>query len=86
MFNFFNDLKKEYSLKNEIVSDFNVVMMSGKFVYIEGQKGLLKLSSENVSVKVKGGVVCVLGKDLKISEMTGKTLAVSGSISSVEVL
>ena len=61
-------------------------MVSTSLVYLEGHKGLLKLSDENVTLRVKKGVVCIMGKNLKISEMTQKTIAISGEISKVEVL
>lgn len=86
MFNFFDDLKKEFKLQSNGFSAFNLVMVSTNLVYLEGHKGLLKLSEENITLRVKKGVVCILGKDLKISEMTQKTIAICGEISKVEVL
>ncbi len=86
MFNFFDDLKKEFKLQPSVFSAFNLVMVSTSLVYLEGHKGLLKLSDENVTLRVKKGVVCIMGKNLKISEMTQKTIAISGEISKVEVL
>lgn len=86
MFNFFDDLKKEFKFQPNALMAFNLVMVSNSLIYLEGHKGLLKLSDDNVCVRVKKGVVCVLGKNLKIAEMTQKTIAISGEISKIEVL
>lgn len=86
MFSFFEGLKKEFKLDNMSFGKFNVVLVSNNFLYIEGHKGLLKLSQENVSFKVKGGAVVVKGSDLKLKELTLKTVAITGKIHSFEVV
>lgn len=86
MFNFFEELKKEFKLQPNPLTSYNLVMISSNLIYLEGHKGLLKLSQDNISLKIKKGVVCVLGKSLKIVEMTKKTITISGIISNIEVL
>lgn len=86
MFNFFEGLKKEFFLPKEIFNRYNVVLVSNSFLYVEGHKGLLKLSEENISLKVKEGILIVLGSNLVIKELTINTVAITGKIKSFEVL
>lgn len=86
MFNFFESLKKEFNLSQDRKKNFNVVLMGNEFLYVEGHKGLLKLSEENVGLKVKGGVLVVLGEALALKELTQNTVAICGKIKTFEVL
>ena len=84
MFNFFWEIKKELKLP-ELSGEYNIVNLSGKALYVEGHKGLLALSEEKIMFKVKGKIVVVLGKDLKIKEMTKEILSLVGEIEKIEV-
>lgn len=86
MFNFFESLKKEFNLPKELFGKFNVVLVSGNFLYIEGHKGILKLSQENMTFKTKKGVLVVLGSNLVLKELTNTTVAITGKITSFEVV
>lgn len=86
MFNFFEGLKKEFKLPSELFGNYNLVLVSGSFLYVEGHKGLLKLSEENISLRVKGGVLIVLGSNLSIKELTPNTISITGKITNFEVL
>ncbi len=86
MFNFFESLKKEFSLPKNFFGNFNIVLISNKFLYVEGHKGLLKLSTENITFKVKGAVIIVQGTELYIKELTANTIVVGGKINNFEVI
>lgn len=84
MFNFFNELKKEFSLSLDAVSSYNIVLMAGKFLYVEGHKGILSYNKEVVSFKIKKGVIVVKGSNLILNQISSNTLAVKGEIKIIE--
>ena len=84
MFNFFNEIKDKFDDSLEKLNDYKVVNISGKILYVEGQKGLITISENLINFKVYKGVVTVEGKNLKMKECTSNTLAISGEIIKVE--
>lgn len=85
MFNFFDELKKAIKDKS-LAHSYNLVLMSGKILYVEGHLGIMQLSSEIISFKVKGGVIVVEGKNLTLFELMDKTLKITGEIKNIEAL
>lgn len=83
MFNFFNEIKS--NLKSQI-DGFNIVNISGMILYVEGHLGLLTLSRQSISFKVKGGVFLVEGDDMILAELNENTIKISGKIKKVEQL
>lgn len=87
MFNFFGEVKE--NLKNSNKADFdsfNIINISGKILYVEGHLGLVTLSKEQISFKVKKAVVMVEGKEMILSELSENTLKICGQIKKVEQL
>lgn len=84
MFNFFSELVADFGLEIDKLNSFNIVNMSNKLVYIEGQKGVVKIGSESMSIRVKGGVVVVFGQNLKLKKITGTTVCIVGKIEGIE--
>ena len=85
MFNFFKEIKENLvHVKDLDLVGFKIINLSGKFLYIEGHLGLLNLSRENVSVKIKHGAICVDGQGLILEELSENTLKISGKITKVE--
>lgn len=84
MFNFFDELKKK-STNAEVLSNFNIVNMSGKMMYVEGHQGLTVLSTQMIAFKVKKGRYVVEGEDLKLSELTENTMIIQGKIVKTEL-
>lgn len=85
MFNFFNEVKENLKASNKMELDiFNLVNISGRILYAEGHMGLVTLSKELISFKVKKAVVMVEGKDLVLAELTENTLKICGQIRKVE--
>ena len=83
MFNFFSEIKKELKLFN-LDSDYQMVNISGKILYVEGHKGLLNLSNEMIIFKTKNKIISVSGANLKLNILSETTLSVTGEIESVE--
>lgn len=84
MFNFFNEIVSDYGLENSILNSFNIINMSNKLVYIEGQKGVFSISKTRISVLVKNLKINILGNDLTIKRITETTVVVVGEISQIE--
>ncbi len=79
MFNFFGEIKSKVD-----VDSFHIINISNKLIYIEGQRGLLTLSTEQISFKVKSGVFIVDGQNLSLAELTENTIKIAGKIKKVE--
>lgn len=83
MFNFLGEIKQ--NLKNGIgIESFNLINISGRLVYIEGHAGLVTLSKELVSLKIKSGMIVIEGSDLTLCELTENTIKISGNIKKTE--
>ena len=83
MFNFFNEVKA--SLKEvEKLDNFHLINISNRMLYVEGHRGLLTLTKDIISFKVRGGVVMVEGSGLYLLELTENTIKISGDIKKVE--
>ena len=86
LFQFFASLQKEFKLPKEIFGKYNIVMISSNFLYLEGHKGILKLSEENITFRVPSGVIVITGTNLLIKELTKSTASITGNIKHFEVL
>lgn len=83
MFNFFSEIKENIKKPIEIES-FNIINVSGRLLYVEGHRGLVTLSKELVSFKIKKGVITVEGEELSLLELTENTIKIDGKIKRVE--
>ncbi len=84
MFNFFSELVADFGIEVDKANSFNIVNMSNKLVYIEGQKGVIKIGTESMSIRVKGGVIVIFGQNLKLKKITGSTVCIVGKIEKLE--
>ncbi len=85
MFNFFNEIKENIkNPKGLEFTGFNIINLSGHLLYVEGHLGLINLSKEMISFKVKGGVVLVQGSEMLLSELSENTIKICGIIKKVE--
>lgn len=85
MFNFFDEIKK--AAKNQKLTEcYNIVNISGSILYVEGHLGICRLSSQQITFKVKGGIINVEGEGLVLFELMDKTLKITGQIKRVEAL
>ncbi len=86
MFNFFDEIKKSVGSVEQNLQSYNLVMLSGRALYVEGHLGLSLLSKELIGFKVKRGRVTVEGENLVLHELTENTLTITGQIKKVEVV
>jgi len=85
MFNFFGEVKEKIKNPNKFKFDaFNVINISGHMIYAEGHTGLVGLSKEQISFKVKGGIIVVQGSDMFLEELSENTIKICGNIKKVE--
>ena len=85
MFNFFDEIKSKMGLTTDVLSDYNIVNISGKMLYIEGHKGVTVLTEQMVAFKIKGGRVVVDGSHMILEELTENTMLIQGQIKRVEI-
>ena len=83
MFNFFEEIKSKTKNQN-MLDTFQIINMSNKILYADGHKGLVSLSKELISFKVKGGRIVVEGEEMFLLELTENTIKISGKIKKVE--
>lgn len=86
MFNFFDELKKEYAVLPNQKAKYNVVFVGGCLVYIEGHLGIVSMREDNMTVRVKGGLVQISGEGLFLKDLTKNTVTVQGKILNIGVL
>lgn len=85
MFNFLGEIKDNIkNSKNFDLDSFNIINVSGRLLYVEGHLGLVALSKELISFKVKKGVIIVEGSDMILAELSENTIKICGSIKKVE--
>lgn len=85
MFNFFNEVKDNIkNPKNLDLNGYNIINISGHLLYVEGHMGLVTLSKELISFRVKKAVIMVEGKDMILSELSDNTIKICGQIKKVE--
>ena len=84
VFNFFDELKSEFAIKEDVFAEFSIIDIAGKLLYLEGHKGLLSLGEERVCVKMKRGEVVIYGKVLSLAKLTHNSIAIKGKIEKVE--
>ena len=86
MFNFFNEIKNKTKYIDEnFVNDYNLINISGRILYVEGQKGVTILSKDLIAFKIKKGRVVVEGENLFLREITSNTLIIEGKITKTEI-
>lgn len=83
MFNFFSEIKKELKIPS-LEEDYNLILTSGKALYAEGAKGLVLLSENQIMFRVKGKIISVFGKNMKLKEMGNQTICIVGEIEKIE--
>ena len=84
MFNFFNEIKTKFGIKEDAFYPFNIVNIGGRILYVEGNQGIVTLSTQRVVFKVKRGQVVVEGSGLVLAELNEQVLYLQGKIDKVE--
>ena len=68
------------------LKEYRYTNIGGKMIYLEGQRGIVTLTNEEVSFKLKTKTFTIKGTDLFIKYYDNNTALVYGSIVSVVVL
>ena len=55
-----------------------ITMMGRGSVLIEGQRGVVELSSACIRLRTQGGVIAVAGKDLRLRELSSDAAMIEG--------
>lgn len=62
-----------------------VEIVGQRAVLIENHCGVISYSLERVTVKTKGGCICVIGSGLVLNRMTKEQLRICGTIRTIEL-
>lgn len=84
MFNFFSEIKQELISDIALFDDFNIINMSNNAIYIEGHKGVVAVTSQQVSFRLKKNIITINGANLVLKKITISTALIQGNIKSVE--
>ena len=68
------------------LKEYRYINIGGKMVYIEGQKGIVNFSKEEISFKLHKKTCTIKGADLCVKYYDNSTAVVCGSIINVVVL
>ena len=68
------------------LKEYRYINIGGKMVYIEGQNGIVSLSKEEISFRMRKKVCTIKGSDLYVKYYDNCTAVVCGSVVSVVVL
>lgn len=83
MFNFFEEVKKR-AKNNRLLTDYNILLVSGRLLYVEGHCGVTIINPTLIAFRVKGTRFEVSGRGLEITELTDNTILIEGEICEVK--
>ena len=86
MFDFLEEIAIKTGLPFDILTNgFKVINFNNKSIYIENFTNIIDFSSTEILIKLKKGVIKILGDNLKIKNMNLQSIIVSGDILSMEI-
>lgn len=85
MFGFEENIIGGCGLPKEELCAYRCVLLGGRSVYIEGVKGILGYTAEEVSVSLKKSRIKVCGRKLIIKELNVGEITVNGTIESISL-
>ncbi len=81
MFGFLEEVSNLSGLPFDIINKgFRVINLSNRAVYIEGFVALVEVEKTEITIKLKKGIVKILGEELKIKNMNLNTILVVGKV------
>ena len=69
----------------ELLGEFRVTLLGSLGVHVEGHRGLVRMTEDEMIFRCKKRVVIVNGEGLKLTELTDTDAYVKGKIASVLV-
>ncbi len=86
MLNFLEEISYLTGLPFDYINNgFRVINLSNRAVYVEGFTALIDVCSQEIGIKLKKGIIKLLGDNLKVKNMNLETIVVTGDIKSVEI-
>ena len=85
MIGFEENITRGSGLLAEEISAYRCVLLGGRSVYVEGVKGILGYTAEEVSVQLKKSRLKVCGSKLIIKELNAGVITVNGAIESISL-
>lgn len=81
MNNFINEIVELSKIPiNEISSDFKLIMIGHRVVYVSNFKKIIEYGSSAINIKTKSGVCSVCGSNLSIVQINKGELIIKGEI------
>ena len=65
---------------NELIVDPTITLYYGKGAHLEGHKGVISFSKEEIIFKMNKGLIIIVGKNLTITDLTKTDAYVKGNI------
>ena len=86
MFKFFDEIALKTGLPFDILNNgFRLINFSNNAIYVEGFTNIINFETNEVTLKLKKGIVKITGDNLKIKNMNLQTIMVVGNILTVEI-
>lgn len=64
---------------------YKVILSSNKFAFVEGQLGIILCNDKTIKMKVKGGILSILGNNLSVKDLDKGEILVQGDINNIGV-
>lgn len=81
---FYKEIQSVLKIENREFALPCVTLYGRCALSVEGHRGIMFFSSEEVRFRIKGGVLSVSGRELSLTETGDKEAVVSGYVSRVE--
>ena len=84
--NFLDEFAEKLGFERKLISSgFKIFCFSFDNILIEGHKGILIFSAEEMRFRIKGGTVGIVGGDLSLKNFNKHSAIVMGNIAGVEL-
>lgn len=81
---FIDEVVSKLQLSNTDLALPKITLFAKGLLLIEGHKGLLFFSAEEIKFRIKNGTVSILGEGFSLAEASSEACIVRGKIKSVE--
>lgn len=80
---YYEDMNKYLDLQQGLLCNSFVELINGKYCIINGHRGILEYSKDQIRIRLRKGSVKIYGAELKILALTPTELYISGQIKGV---
>jgi len=86
MYEFFDEIIEKSELPIDLLNGgFRIVNFSNKCVYVENYVNIVDFCREQITVKLKKGIIKFIGKNLMIKNLNLECLMITGQIDNLEI-